>query len=106
MTHDSLPIRTFDPNDEYFVQERRDLPHWAQARAIAFITWRTWDSIPKPVYVEWLRTRAAWLRRHGIDPDSKQWRNGIEALSRADQIEFRQLLAERWETALDECHGA
>jgi type I restriction enzyme R subunit len=103
---DPFPIRTFDAKDEYFVIERRDLPHWAQAGTIAFITWRTWDSIPKPVYVEWLRLRADWLRQHRIDPDDKKWREQISALSRPDQLLYRQLLAERWESALDECHGA
>jgi type I restriction enzyme R subunit len=101
-----FPIRTFDPKDEYFVVERRDLPHWTQAGTVAFITWRTWDSIPKPVYIEWLRIRAGWLRKHGIDPDDKQWRERLTALDRSDQFQFRELLAERWEASLDECHGA
>jgi type I restriction enzyme R subunit len=100
-----FPIRTFDPKDEYFVVERRDLPHWTQAGTVAFITWRTWDSIPKPVYIEWLRIRAGWLRKHGIDPDVKQWRERLTALDRSDQFQFRELLAERWEASLDECHG-
>jgi type I restriction enzyme R subunit len=103
---DTSSIRTFDPQDEYFVLERRDLPHWAQAGTIVFITWRTWDSIPQPVYVEWLRIRAGWLREHGIDPNNEEWRMQLAALNRRDQLQFRQLLAERWEGALDECHGA
>lgn len=102
---DPIPIRTFDPHDEYFVVARRDLPHWAQAGTIAFITWRTWDSIPKAVYVEWLRIRAGWLRKHGIDPDDQRWRDRVAELDRPAQIAFRQLLAERWEDSLDQCHG-
>lgn len=102
----AFPIRTFDPHDEYFVRERRDLPHWMQVGTIVFITWRTWDSIPKKVYIEWLRLRANWLCGHGIDPEDKQWRKRVSELGWAAQAEFRRLLSERWEDCLDQCHGA
>jgi hypothetical protein len=41
-------LQLFDPSARHSVVERR-LPHWLQAGAICFITWRTRDSIPKPM---------------------------------------------------------
>ena len=41
-------IRVFDPKDDVLVVERR-LPHWSQAGTICFITFRSFDSLPKPV---------------------------------------------------------
>jgi hypothetical protein len=58
-------IQVFDPKQGYAIIERR-LPHWSQAGTIAFITWRTWDSIPEAVLNEWLAERDDWLPRHGI----------------------------------------
>jgi hypothetical protein len=46
-------VQVLDPKQEIAVIERR-LPHWSQAGTIAFITWRTWDSIPKHVCEAWL----------------------------------------------------
>jgi REP element-mobilizing transposase RayT len=102
----SLPIRTFDRADEYFVVERRDLPHWSQAGTLAFITWRTWDSIPRPVMARLLTTRAQWLRQHGIDASNANWRRKVADLRPREQIEFAQLVSKKWEDSLDQCHGA
>jgi len=101
-----LPLRFFDPRDEYFVVERKELPHWVQAGALCFITWRTWDSMPAAVVSDWLRRRNAWLVQRGIDPVSREWRSALRQLPVAEQREFRNFLAERWEGRLDECHGA
>ena len=43
-----LPFHLFDREGEVLIVERR-LPHWSQAGAICFITWRTLDSMPQPV---------------------------------------------------------
>ena len=58
--------RSFDRDEDILVTERR-LPHWAQAYTLCFITWRTWDSIPKPILRRWLKERWEWLLAHGID---------------------------------------
>src|SRR5262245_12466587 len=68
----SLPIRTFDAADDVTIVERRNLPHWNQAATLTFITWRTWDSIPRPVMAAWLRARADWLSARGIDVADSQ----------------------------------
>ncbi len=60
----SFPPQTFDPRKEYSVVERR-LPHWSQAGAIAFITWRTWDSMPAKGIDTWLAGRDEILKRLG-----------------------------------------
>lgn len=105
MQEKSFPIRLFDPHDEYFVVQRRDLPHWTQAGAIVFITWRTWDSLPGPVLKRWVQERERWLRTHHIEPENDNWRQRVRDLPNAAQYEFRKLVADRWESALDECHG-
>ncbi len=63
---DRFPFRVFDPEEDVLVVERK-LPHWAQPGTIAFITFRTWDSMPAPVIQQWLSERSDWLRGHGID---------------------------------------
>ena len=54
------PITLFDPAAEIAIIER-NLPHWSQAGTIAFITFRTQDSMPKVVVEQWMADRDAWL---------------------------------------------
>ncbi len=115
-------IQCFDPRQEYAVVERR-LPHWSQAGTIAFITWRTWDSIPAPVLKQWLAERDAWLRKHGIrshvaprDGTSRgarglhsresHWQAQLQALDPRIAEECQQFISNRWNDHLDACHGA
>lgn len=97
-------LRFFDPEDEVSVVER-DLPHWMQAGTACFITWRTWDSIPEDWIDGWLSGRAAWLCRHGINPDSADCRTQLARLTRSQQREFHREFSARWEAHLDRCHG-
>jgi REP element-mobilizing transposase RayT len=98
-------IQVFDRNQEHSVVERC-LPHWSQAGTIAFLTWRSWDSIPQHVLEAWLAERAAWLRRHGIDPASDDWRSRLAALGPAQLQAFQLHVSDRWNEQLDICHGA
>jgi type I restriction enzyme R subunit len=110
-------VQIFDPRQEFAVVDRR-LPHWSQAGAIAFITWRTWDSIPAPVLEEWLAERDAWLEKHGIgghlaprDGTSRgarrlHWRDQLHSLDPALISEFQRHFSDRWNENLDQCHGA
>ena len=93
----------FDPQAEFSVVERR-LPHWSQAGAVAFITWRTWDSMPRVVVDRWIAERENWLRDHGIDPES-DWKPLIDRLPPEQQRELQRIMAERWDQELDHCHG-
>jgi type I restriction enzyme R subunit len=98
-------IQVFDPDQEYAVIERR-LPHWAQPGTICFITWRTWDSIPDAVLTIWLAARDDWLVRHGIDSTKLDWKAQLNSLDQHLVGEFHDLVADRWNAHLDECHGA
>jgi REP element-mobilizing transposase RayT len=101
----TLPIRTFDRKDDFAVLVRSSLPHWAQAGALCFITFRTWDSLPRPVLHRWLTERNSWLRDHHIDPLGTGWRTAIGNLPPLQREEFRSFVSDRWEAHLDECHG-
>jgi REP element-mobilizing transposase RayT len=100
-----LPLHLFDRDAEVLITERR-LPHWAQAGAMTFITWRTDDSIPAPVLAQWRADRCRWLRAHGVDPDDPNWSTQLDRMASALQREFRREFSERWHQELDACHGA
>src|SRR5262245_45479563 len=61
----AMPFGLFDRRQPYNVLWRH-LPHWEQAAATYFITWRTQDSMPRAVLDAWLAERDAWLQRHGL----------------------------------------
>jgi type I restriction enzyme R subunit len=95
----------FDPHADHDVIERR-LPHWSQAGVIAFITWRTNDSIPSDVLKRWRADRQTWLFRHGIRGDDADCMTQLRALSPKLQAKFAREFSERWHAVLDEGHGA
>jgi putative transposase len=99
-----MDLQFFDPKAEYGVVWKR-LPHWAQAGVVCFMTWRTWDSMPRAVLAAWLAERDDWLSRHGIDPRAVDWRSRVEKLDVRSQEAFRGFVADRWDRRLDECHG-
>jgi len=105
MSGDLLPFHLFDPKRDHVVVRRR-LPHWAQAGTLCFITWRTWDSMPKHVLAGWLSERQGWLRRHGIEPHRPNWRALLRQLPRRRQAEFLRTFGGRWQEELDACHGS
>lgn len=97
-------IQVFDPEQEYSILQRR-LPHWSQAGTICFITWRTWDSMPRRVVELWQQERAEWLARHGIDPAVAEIPERLAKLDLKLLHEFRSFVAQRWNDHLDDCHG-
>jgi len=101
---DGPRFRVFDPADEVLIVERR-LQHWAQPGTLCFITFRTFDSLPKPVVDAWLRERHQLLRRHGIDPLANDWRQQLARLSEDIKDAVDRLLSQRWHENLDACHG-
>jgi Rad3-related DNA helicase/REP element-mobilizing transposase RayT len=42
----------------------RHLPHWRQAGATYFVTFRLGDSLPQPKLREWVREQEAWLKQN------------------------------------------
>jgi hypothetical protein len=104
--HSTLwPLRTFDAAADVLVVERK-LPHWAQAGAICFITFRTIDSMPEKVLRRWHAERGDWLRQHAIDPTVGDWRARLEKLGNELRGEFTRVFSERWHQSLDDFHGA
>jgi REP element-mobilizing transposase RayT len=91
----STDFHFFDSSQEVVVVER-DLPHWLQAGAVYFITWRTWDSIPADKLACWEEERQVWLARF----------NGrADILPDLLRKEYQRLFSRRWERWLDACHG-
>jgi putative transposase len=101
-----IPLQAFDPQGEFSIIERSALPHWTQAGTVCFITWRTWDSLPDAVVERWLEDRRAWLRKHNINPIGSNWRSAVLQLAPPLRLEFREFIAERFESELDLAHGA
>ncbi|RBP36617.1 transposase IS200 family protein [Roseimicrobium gellanilyticum] len=95
----------FDPVEPITIT-RGHLPHWDQTGATYFITWRTLDSLPLPVWNKLLSLRAAWLRTHKIDAQDPEWRWHFEHLSKAPRLEFARLFSTNLDMELDACHGA
>ncbi len=76
-----FPVQHYDPADRQVVAGGH-LPHWTQAGAISFITWRTADSLPRSTIGRLRADRAAWLRVNGGRLDAaycKRCRSGVEA---------------------------
>ena len=96
-------VQVFDPQLDVSIITRQ-LPHWSQTGTISFITWRTWDSLPKHVIQAWETDRDAWLALQGITP-SRDWQTVIQNLTPVQQIEYQRRLSERWNEQLDCCHG-
>ncbi|MDP1798812.1 MAG: hypothetical protein Q8K78_15060 [Planctomycetaceae bacterium] len=98
-------LQTFDPNEGFTIIERR-LPHWAQPGTLCFLTWRTFDSMPRSVLNRWYADREEWLRKRNIDPHAADWRTQLAALGQELHSDFVRTFSARWQRNLDFCHGA
>lgn len=98
-------IRFFERDRDYEVIERK-LPHWTQPGTLAFITFRTFDSLPRQVIESWKKEQHRLLRQHGIDPHSRDVDIQFKALPWLAQMEINNTLADRWHNDLDWCYGA
>jgi type I restriction enzyme R subunit len=83
-----------------FIRERR-LPHWSQAGTLAFITFRTNDSIPAVLQKRWHARRQAWLECRGIDVKHPNWHSQLRALPLSDRIEYYDTFPPQWHGFLD-----
>jgi len=99
-------FKPFDPHAETRVYHRH-LPHWRQAGATYFVTFRLADSIPKPILLQWKEERELWLKAHGIGDGL----SGDERLSRylalpeKQRKHFERNEARKLHLELDRCHG-
>jgi len=93
---DGLPDRRFTPFDEHaeISQSRRHLPHWEQAGAAYFVTFRLADSIASEVLSAWREERQLWLNHH---PQPWNWKIAREYMRKFEEER------EEW---LDRGHGS
>ena len=100
----SMLGEVFDPKAELLIHEHCR-PHWSQAGAIVFITFRTHDSIPREVIDRWDREKQDWVKRQGLAMAGQHWSRVIKSLSDADQVRFNREFDRCREDTLDTCHG-
>jgi len=81
-----------DPHAD-LAQYANRLPHWRQAGAAIFVTFRLADSLPRQLLDGWREERESWLR---CNPDP--W-------SPRQEREYRRRFTAAIETWLDEAHG-
>ena len=93
----------FDPKAELLIHEHCR-PHWSQAGAVTFITFRTHDSIPQEVVQRWEREKLDWLQRRGHDT-SKHWSDIVPTLATEEREAFLKEFNRHREVFLDTCHG-
>lgn len=115
----------FDPKAELLVHERLR-PHWSQAGAIVFVTFRTADSIPKKVLARWQNEKREWILkvlngcesrfdaassllsakgRSGASDGPIQWSLLLPLLSEMERYAFDFHFHRLREWELDKCHG-
>ena len=97
-------LQTFDPQADVLIVQRR-LPHWSQAGCLCFITWRSFDSIPREVLARWHAEREEWLINHGIVGERATWKAQLQQLDPCIQAEFVKTFSDRWHQHLDSSHG-
>ncbi|WP_372716951.1 transposase [Novipirellula sp.] len=93
----------FDPKAELLVHDRLR-PHWSQAGAIVFATFRCIDSIPKGVMQRWDREKNDWLQRRGL-LQSRHWSDVLPKLEAPLNAEFSKQFNRCREDFLDTCRG-
>lgn len=93
----------FDPQADLHIHEHFR-PHWSQAGAVVFITFRTADSIPREVLHRWEREKQDWLRNRGLDP-GLHWSDVLPTLSPKDKDDFYKEFNRCREVFLDLCQG-
>ncbi|MCA9154449.1 MAG: transposase [Pirellulaceae bacterium] len=92
----------FDPQAPVFISEHFR-PHWSQAGAVVFITFRTADSIPQEVLRRWEREKNEWIRKHAATDEP--WRLALPKLQPEMRDRFRKTFNRCREDFLDTCHG-
>ncbi|MEY2541282.1 MAG: carbamoyl-phosphate synthase large subunit, partial [Verrucomicrobiota bacterium] len=93
---DGLPDRRFIGFDEHadLSQTNRHLPHWEQAGATYFVTFRLADSIAHDVLSQWREERKQWLKHH---PQPWDWKTARE---------YMRSFEEEREQWFDQGHGS
>ena len=90
---DQFSIGYFDPHAP-LAQLSGNLPHWRQAGATYFVTFRLADSLPAGKLREWKSERESWMRRHPEPHDE------------AARRDYYQRFPERFQKWLDAGSGS
>ncbi len=93
----------FDPKADTQIYENLR-PHWSQAGAVVFITFRTADSIPRKVIELWEREKREWLRLRGYG-HLGHWSDVVPTLHHKERAEFQTQFDRCREDFLDTCQG-
>ncbi len=93
----------FDPKAELLISEGVR-PHWSQAGAIVFITFRTRDSVPQGVLKRWGCEKNDWMQRHG-HPAEENWSEILPTLDGATRAKFNKHFSRCREDYLDSGRG-
>ena len=93
----------FDPKAEIHWHEHCR-PHWSQAGAVVFITFRMHDSIPREVLNRWEREKQEWLRPRGRTT-AAHWSFVVPTLPEEERNAFQKTFNRCREEFLDTCHG-
>ncbi|MBI5835314.1 MAG: transposase [Armatimonadetes bacterium] len=83
----------YDPDSETARRHGANLPHWSQAGATYYVTFRLADSLPEAVLAAWERERAELLRDESLDDTARE-------------RQTRRLYTQHIEAHLDLGHGA
>ncbi|WP_254507597.1 transposase [Anatilimnocola floriformis] len=94
----------FDPQAGLLIHQHLR-PHWSQAGAVVFITFRTADSIPAEVVLRWEAEKQDWLARRGFATGAKS-SVIVSKLNSKDQADFQRTFNRCREEYLDTCQGA
>jgi type I restriction enzyme R subunit len=96
----------FVPFDEHHAVRiyRRNLPHWRQAGATYFVTFRLGDSIPTRVVRQWEYEKQQWLTARGVPGKPRP----LDELSETEQAQYRKHFNRIFHAGLDKglghCH--
>jgi REP element-mobilizing transposase RayT len=112
---DSEPteFQSFDPNAELFVTGR-NLPHWFQTGAAIFVTFRTYDSIPKAALITMRDEFDTWLRNQSLpfeiakaqfELTPQDRRNLLASFPPKIQVLVQRKFRSLFNQTLDKCHG-
>jgi putative transposase len=97
-------LQFFDPSADHTVVWK-NLPHFAQAGTLCFITWRTADSLPASAVEKLSMEREVMLQQHGIHPTGS-WRESLAALKPEIRGKVHWSLFKAWDQVLDHACGA
>jgi REP element-mobilizing transposase RayT len=90
----SLEIRFYDP-DKVSKTTRNRLPHWEQAGATYFLTFRLADAVPAELLAAYVREKRDWVIAHPGPPWSGE-----------DEKEYHRRFSHRFERWLDRGDGS